>query len=198
MRQWVRPSFWIWLLPVMLLIGACSTSAPAPPAPTLLIVGLTSNADVRRAFEEATVAALGARGVDALASFELVPSFEVDAREQIVMAARRSGAEGIVAVRALGLAADGTLVERSPGPVPNLDHVQMFYEGARRMLAGAPGPDREVLVTTAYRTSTRELIWGGLSWTFELDDGQAVIDETTAMLADNISQALAQRRGATR
>lgn len=190
------------VLSALLLLSACGSRGVAPvasPDPaanpaniTLLIVGLTSDDAMRRAFEDATVSALDARGVQALASHGLMPRFELDAREQIVLAARDAGAEGIVAVRALGLSADGELVERSPGPVPNLDHVQVFYDGARQMLAGTPGPDREVLVTTAYRTRTQELIWGGLSWTFELDDGPAVIDAVSAMLADNISRALTQ------
>lgn len=191
MRQSVRRPL-CWLLPALLLAGACAGTPPTP-APTLLIVGVSDDAAIREAFESATVAALHARGVDALASSELMPTFELDAREQIVMTARRAGAEGIVVVRALGLSADGELVERSPGTAANLEHMQTFYEGARQMLASAPGPDRELLVTTAYRTSTQELIWGGMSWTFELDDGQEVIDEAAQMLADNISQALAQR-----
>lgn len=183
---------------ITVLAGCMAQPVDGGSDGSLLIVGLTTEQPLREAFEDATVDALERQGVPATASHTLVPRLDAQARRKLEAAARESDSTAVVAVRALGLSADGALVDQSPFPVADMAHLQTFYSIARHVLADAPAPDHEVLVVSVYSTEDQRLIWGGVTWTFDLDDWQARIREVSGLLADNISSAIEQRRQANR
>lgn len=119
------------------LIG-CAGQRSGPGEPRLFVVGLTSQQPLREAFEDATVSALQRRGIAAVASHPQVPEISARARESILQAAHSAGATAIVAVRALGLSADGALVDEVSRTLA--DNISQAIRQRRRNRPGARDP----------------------------------------------------------
>lgn len=73
------------------------------PFGKLLVVGSTDNAGDRRAFEDAVVSDLRSRGVEAVASYTLIPDAADMKRDAVLAAARASGADGLISTRLIGV-----------------------------------------------------------------------------------------------
>ena len=70
-----------------------------PPLTRILVVGVTRQAGMRRTFEDEFVRQLQAKGVQAVASYTLVPEDGEVPRERLAQAVKESGVEGVMVTR---------------------------------------------------------------------------------------------------
>jgi hypothetical protein len=106
--------FALWTIPVALLLVACATTTldgswihPEIAGKRLqgpvLVVGIARDDTVRRIYEDEMVARLGAHGVRALRSYELVPgSLRDDSVERLQQAARKAGVTHLLSTAVIG------------------------------------------------------------------------------------------------
>lgn len=168
--------------------GCTATHATRGTAPlSLLIVGLSPDAAVRAKFEDTLAVKLAAGGLLAASSHGEIPDLVRSSREAVIQLATRIGATGVVVVNPMSVDGDGHIVSRSPVPVPNHAQLDALLQSA--ISFAGPTEGRVALVTNVYQLSSGRLLWGGVSWTFDLDDVSQVIEEMSTVIADNIIAA---------
>lgn len=104
----------LWAVLIALLLAACATTtldgswthpefAGKRLQGPVLVVGVARDDTVRRIYEDEMVARLGARGVKALRSYELVPgALQGDSVERLQQAARKAGATHLLSTAVIG------------------------------------------------------------------------------------------------
>jgi hypothetical protein len=104
----------LWTVLVTVLLAACATTtldgswirpefAGKRLQGPVLVVGVARDDTVRRIYEDEMVTRLGARGVKALRSYELVPgALQDDSVERLQQAARKAGATYLLSTAVIG------------------------------------------------------------------------------------------------
>jgi hypothetical protein len=165
--------------------GACTTThvdAIDLRDTKILVIGFAAVPANRVKFEDALAQKLRSNGIAALASHTLLPSLE--SREAVLRAAKENAVTGVVAVAPVATDANGDARTLAPAPFQMHDKLETFLdtEVGRTTTTAA----RVAFVTHLYRIKTGSLLWGGVSWSFELADVDAVIEETSTIIAGNI------------
>jgi hypothetical protein len=152
----------------------------------LYVVGYTTDAAIRSAMEDQLVADLTARGFTAFPSHADIADLGGSSAEQVVRAAHRKGALGVVLI-------NQAVAESSESPVRNPQRVTplhpdigSFYLQSRAEMVDEPANGQpifaEVNLFLLDGAATR-LFWSGTTWTFNADGrGGAIrgISETVA------------------
>lgn len=174
-----------------LLVTAAAADAPTAAAnqPLLMVVALASNPANRMKFEDTLAAKLSAQGIHAIASHPLIPTLTNDARETVARTAREQHVTAVVGVMPVSVGPDG-ITSGAPVQMELSEQIDEFLQSALARPDVVKG--RIALVTNVYQVSTARLVWGGVSWSFELADVDKLIDETSSMIADNIVTAQRQ------
>jgi hypothetical protein len=157
-----------------------------------MVVALTDRPEVRRTFEDQAVAEMRERDVRAISSHPLIRRLGTALRQELVAAGEANGVDVVLVSRVVGLSPSGELTLPGAAGSADVAALQPFYDAAHELLMDAPADDQEVVVTAAYLLGSQQLVWGGVSWTFELDDWRSAVGGLTEMLAENVGQALAQ------
>ena len=107
-------SYALWMVLIALVLVACATTtldgswthpefAGKRLQGPVLVVGIARDDTVRHLYEDEMVARLGARGVKALRSYELVPGgLRDDSVERLQQAARKAGATHLLSTAVIG------------------------------------------------------------------------------------------------
>jgi len=158
-------------------------SSATRPMDRILVIGIAADDVKRRTFEDAFVAALEQRGVDAVPSYRLLPSPDELSKESIQQAIRGREFQGAITSRLVR-------VDEQQEYVPPKTYVSPTYYG--RGLYGYYGRSYEVvhqpgytvnttivrLETHLYDATSAELLWAAHSGTYNpksLDDGIASV-----------------------
>jgi len=194
---------WSWLAPV-LLIAACAsttlTGAWKNPAYTggafhrLLVVGATDSPADRRIFEDAFARALREAGVDAVASYTLIPEEGRIDERRLKDAVRGQDLQGVVMTRLVRIDKQTVVIPGYASTLPSVryrDNLYGYYATAWAPY-GRPAEVREVesvvLETTLWDAADSKLVWTGTTSTFApsnvqsatADFAQVVISELKA------------------
>jgi hypothetical protein len=153
----------------------------------LLVLALGANSAHRTRFEEALAARLDAGGIRAVASHPLLPRLDGATRDDVIRIARANEVTSVVAIAAMTVNAANELEPLGPAPADAGGRLGAFVDAA--VARGEIAAGAVVFVTRVYRLATDELVWGGVSWQVDADDVDAVITETTTVIADNILSA---------
>jgi hypothetical protein len=108
---------------VVLAVSACAAPTvlntqwtdpqfTAKPIRSILVVGITKDTINRRAYEDAMVAQLGARGVKATQSYRIAPDAGPVPQEKMQQAVKESGATGVLLTRVVSVSQS---VQVTPG-----------------------------------------------------------------------------------
>jgi len=175
---------------VLFALDASVATADVPPLdPLVLVLGLAANPAHRDKFEDALVGRLNAQGLRALASHPLIPTLHGASRESIGAVARDRHVTAVIAVVPVRVAPSGTITTNAPLELERNDQLDALLRAA---LAVRDAAGRVALVTNVVQVGTGRLVWGGVSWSFELNDVDTIIDETSSLIADNIIAAQRQ------
>ncbi len=183
-----------------LLLAGCAGTPPAPstPAPTVgspgnpvLLIAFTPNETVRVRFEDRLEADLAAKGISAVTGHDLVSSFALLNRDQLLTAAGKMDAPMILMVRRLITELPGEGMDPPPGIVRHRTLQEYLLNVDRRRLPDIPPPGRQVIEVAGYlrNATATELVWSGYSWVDFDGDLDAAIAQTSETIARNLAPA---------
>jgi hypothetical protein len=167
---------------LLLLLAACASTSlettwkspdwAGPPLRRLLVVGVSQQPTVRRAFEDGFAARLGERGVSAVASYTFVPEAAEIGREALERAVAQADADGVIVT---SLVKRETRTEVTPGytPGPPIDGYYGGYSVAWSMHYEPPTVvqyDVVTLETQLFAVDGARLVWSGTTETFSPRD----------------------------
>jgi hypothetical protein len=184
------------------MLAACASTSltnawrnPAysgPPLTKLMVMGVSTQPSLRRVFEDEFVSELKAAGVEAVASYTLIPQDGKADEAALQQAVRESSASGALISR---LVRRQTKTQVTPGyyqPVP----VMGFYGWYSSAWIGYYEPPTvyqyEVVTseTSLYDIDAQRLLWAGTTETFSPSN----VRKDTKELAKLIIDALKQQR----
>jgi len=143
------------------------------PISKVLVVGISTQASVRRAFEDTFGQALTQQGVQAVASYTLIPQDGQIPEETLQKAAVQAGVDGVLITRLVARKTDVYVSGSLPPPAFGMGRGYYgYYTGA---WVGYYEPtvqttDYVLAETTLFRTGAPEPVWSATSRSLELAD----------------------------
>src|SRR5262245_39473609 len=123
----------------LLLFSACSSTTVVDqwqspdfkggPFKRMLVVGVSTQAAVRRIFEDEFVRQLRARGTDAVASYTLIPEDGQVDRARLERAVKEAGADGVIVTRVVKVEQKTQVVPGTPAPGFGTDFYGFYGTG---------------------------------------------------------------------
>lgn len=153
--------------------------APDDSGPALrkiMVVGVTTRADVRRTFEDGFVAELKAAGVDAVPSYASEPDLGPESKERLRTAVKANGVDGVLVARMVRREQQTQVVPGGPRPIGYGYPGMGLYGGYSGAWGGyyEPGTVVSAEVVTAevnvFRVANEKLAWAGTTETFAPSD----------------------------
>jgi len=185
----------VWLaLGASCLLFACASHTPVAPAPPLatphvLIVGLARVPENRRKFESALATQLTRGGFVASTSYaELTDVSDIDAAAVRMLASARA-ATLVAIIRPVDVddqAADTALA------ASRASYFETFVKAAVAEMPQLHANDHIMLSTHVYYLPTNRLVWGGMSWTFQVQNIDRLIRDASTLIAQNMIAAYQQ------
>ncbi|HUL91593.1 MAG TPA: hypothetical protein VLV56_04520 [Burkholderiales bacterium] len=189
--------------PVALLVAACATTtldgswthpefAGKRLQGPVLVVGVARDDTVRRIYEDEMVARLGARGVKALRSYELVPgALQNDSVERLQQAARKAGATHLLSTAVIGREREA-LVYQDPGVYGGWGGYRGWY-GSYWGMAYPLRTDVRVYSIYIAQTALTDVATDRIDWTARTrSTAPANVEQETRAFVDVIVGALDQ------
>jgi hypothetical protein len=148
------------------------------PLSKVLVVGVSTQASVRRTFEDTFAQALTQQGVQAVASYTLIPEDGQIAEDALKKATEQAGADGVLITRMVGRTTDVTAWPE-PAPMPPAGFGMRrgyygYYSGAwvgyYEPVTTVQTTDYVIAETTLFRTDAPEPVWSATSRTVEPRD----------------------------
>lgn len=162
-----------------------------PPLNKIMVIGVTKQAGIRRTFEDELARQLHARGVQAVASYTLIPEDGEVPKDRLAQAVNQSGVEGVLISRLVKVEQDAQIY---PGGYTGPPFG--FYGFYSSSWIGFYEPPRvyayDVVTseTNLFDARSDTLIWSGTTETFSPRD----IRKDTRDFASVIIQALAANK----
>jgi hypothetical protein len=180
------------LLLTLLGLAACTTTEVVSVdlrKVKLMVLGLAAVPENRAKFEDVLATRLDAAGIAAVASHTLMPSLDAQSRESIARIARERGITSVIAVAPVRVEDDGAVEPLGPGAQQHARLGEFIDWGleTRTLSTG-----QVAFVTNVYQVASGRLLWGGVSWAFDIDDVDSVIEETAAVISENVIAAQRQ------
>ncbi len=177
------------------LLAACSSHAPSAAqaetaaTPHVLIVGLARNPNYRVRFEDALATQLTRGGFIASTSYdELNEVSSIDAASLRALASRRD-ATLVAVIRPVD--ADGPASDALSAS-NRARYFETFVNAAIAEMPQLHANDHIMLSTHVYHLPSNQLIWGGMSWTFQVNNIDRLIRDASTLIARNMIAAYQQ------
>jgi hypothetical protein len=153
----------------------------------VVVVGTFRTSAIRNIFEDDFVKQLRAKGVDAVASYTLIPLDELPDRDLVMSKAKEAGADAILVTRLMGKRTVSTYVPGQPYVVPDY-----YYRwGPYYQYVYTPGYMAEeeyaYAETNIYNTSNNMLIWSARSETQLAGRRESTIESFVRTIVDRLS-----------
>lgn len=187
------------LLACLLLAGCAGTPQMAgqpgatvgSPGNPVLLIAYTPNETVRVRFEDRLEADLAAKDISAVPGHDLVSSFELLNRDQLLIAAEELRAPMILMVRRLITELPGDGRTAPPGIARHRTLQEYMLNADRQRIPDIPPAGRQVIEVAGYlrNANATELVWSGYSWVDFDGDLDAAIAETSETIARNLAPA---------
>jgi hypothetical protein len=192
---------------VLALLAACSSNTivdqwqrpdfKGGPFKRVLVVGVTTEATVRRIFEDEFVRQLRARGTEAVASYTLIPEDGQVDRARLERAVKEAGADGVIVTRVVKVEQKTQVVPGTPAfPGFGTDIYGFYGTGWGGVWTGYASPPavfqyEEVRAETKlFDARSAQLVWAAQSDIFAPTDAR----KDSADFASRIIAALAARK----
>jgi hypothetical protein len=192
---------------VLALLAACSSTTivdqwqrpdfKGGPFKRVLVVGVTTEATVRRIFEDEFVRQLRARGTEAVASYTLIPEDGQVDRARLERAVKEAGADGVIVTRVVKVEQKTQVMPGTPAfPGFGTDIYGFYGTGWGGVWTGYASPPavfqyEEVRAETKlFDARSAQLVWAAQSDIFAPTDAR----KDSADFASRIIAALAARK----
>lgn len=155
------------------------------PFTKVMVIGSTDNPDNRRIFEDIVVSELKARGVEAVASYTLIPNEADLKRDKVVEAAKASGVDSVLSTRLVGVE---TKTAEVPGQSPAAGDVDLYRYYSPMEPQTTIRQDYQVanLESNLFDARTGKMVWWGRSQTFPTTN----IGRVSRELGENVIKSL--------
>jgi hypothetical protein len=153
----------------------------------VVVVGTFRTSAVRNVFEDDFVNQLRARGVDAIASYTLIPLGELPDRNLVMSKVKETGADAVLVTRLMGKRTVRTYVPGEPYIIPDY-----YYNwGPYYQFVYTPGYIAEeeyaYAETNIYNTSDNTLVWSARSETQLAGRNESTIKSFVRTIVDRLS-----------
>jgi len=141
-----------------------------PPLQKILVVGVSSQPDLRRNFEDTFVSQLKAVGVDAAPSYRFIPESGPAEQTKLKQAVKEAGSDGVLITRLVRVDVNTQVIPAYAGAGMG------FYPGYAGAWSGFYDPpmvyqtNTIVLQTSLYGVNESQLLWSGTTHTFAPTD----------------------------
>jgi hypothetical protein len=164
---------------LVLIFSACASTTldmtwrdptyAGQPFTKVLVIGSTDNPDNRRIFENIVVSELKNRGVEAVASYTLIPGEGDIKRDRVVEVVKTSGADSVLSTRLVGIE---TRTAEVPGQSPAAGDVDLYRYYSPMEPQTIMRQDYQVanLESNLFDARTGKMVWWGRSQTFPTTD----------------------------
>jgi len=162
-----------------------------PPLHTIMVLRVTNQASVRRTFEDELVRQLQARGVQAVASYTLIPEDGEVPKERLAEAVKASDVQGVLITRLVKVDRQTQVYPGSYPPGPYMGFYG-YYSGA---WVGAYDPgqvytyDVVTVETSLFDAKADKLIWAGTTESFAPRDMKKDTQEFGGVVIDSLLAA---------
>ncbi len=160
----------------------------------VVIFGMSKNPGLRRAFETVMAGSFANVGIRATPSFELFPQQDELRDEDIARVLRERNMDAALVARLVGVSTQERYVDGTPyavyGGVP--PGFFGYYHGAYAVLY-SPGYtmdfDIVTIETNLYDVASSELVWSGLSETFDPESVEETIESYAQTMVGELAEA---------
>ncbi|RPI10720.1 MAG: hypothetical protein EHM71_02820 [Zetaproteobacteria bacterium] len=139
------------------------------PFTKVLVVGSTDSAENRRIFEDTVVGELKARGVNAVASYTMIPNESDVKRERVIEAVRTAGADCVISTRVVGVE---TKREQVPVQSPFPGDMDLYRQYSPMEAGTTIRQDYQIahMESNLFDARTGKMVWWGRSSAFPTAD----------------------------
>jgi hypothetical protein len=165
--------------------------AGQPVTGKVLVAGVMRDITLRRIYEDAMVAQLQARGLQAVPAYTLVPELAADSAAAIEGAAQQLGATAILSSTLVAREQD-VFVTSAPPPFPGVGWGGLYgqYWGwGHASLTTVQTYDVYLISSTLVAADSGTVIWSGLSRTVPSSDLARSMRALAQVLVDTLAQA---------
>ena len=161
------------------------------PFEKIFVIGVERNNEYRELYEDALVAALQQRGVEALASYDLLPQSEELDEEQIRSAIRTDEFDAVLITSLLHVDQTKELVpptteKRPTGQFPQAVHFYSWVYETVHVPGYYEAKTRYNIESRLYRTDDGQRVWWALSETVNPDSVEEIISSVSAAMAKRL------------
>jgi len=184
------------LLSLSLLASCASTSsltavwkdqAYQGPVKRVVVLGVAKQQAIRNFFEDEFVKQLKARGVDAAASYAIIPFAQMSDRNLVAAKIKAVGADAILATRLIDRKNVETYVPGSMSTYPSYYNSWGGYYGYVYSPGYVVQDEYVFLETNLYLTSTEKLAWSARSETWVVKSDQDLMKSFIELIVDKLS-----------
>ena len=180
------------ILSVLMGVAACTTTEVVQVDlrnVKLMVVGLASVPENRIKFEDILADKLAAGGIATMTSYPLIANLDTGTRDAVVRIAGENGVTSVIVVAPVRVEEGGELEQLGPGGAQG-SHLGAFVEWGLESQTLSTG--QVAFVTNVYQLASGKLLWGGVSWQFDLANVDDVIEETATVISENVITAQRQ------
>lgn len=171
-----------------------SPTAGEPAFGRVMVIGMARRPDIRRMYEDAFVRQLGAMGVPCVASYTLLPDEQMTDKAAIAGAQLRSDSDAVLVTRLVNIVKQDLVVP--PGPRLQ-EYVDTAWPGTYTPeVAGQT--DIVTLETRLFDASTGQLVWSGMTQTFDAQNLKKAIPSIARTISNELAKQHLIRPGPAR
>ena len=161
------------------------------PPSQVLVVGIADHAGVRRTFEDTLAQALTKRGVQAIASYSVVPARGKISEEELVKAVERTGVNGVLITRLVRRETETLHAPESMGTAPTAYGMRRRYYGyydaawsGHYEPAMTQTVEYVIAETALFRPDVQEPVWSGTTRSQRLGDVRKATEDFAEEMID--------------
>ncbi|MFL6580459.1 MAG: hypothetical protein ACJ8G2_06935 [Burkholderiales bacterium] len=161
------------------------------PASKVLVVGIADHAGVRRVFEDTLAQALTKRGVQAVASYSMIPTRGKISEEELVKAVERTGANGVLITRLVRRETETIQATESMGMAPAAYGMRTRYYGYYDAAwSGHYEPamtqtiEYVIAETALFRPEVQQPVWSGTTRSQRMGDVRKATEDFAEVMID--------------
>ena len=186
----------------LMLLGSCASTSlvssqrnptyAGPPLKRLMVVGVTDDPSVRKAFEDEFVAKLKAAGVSAEPSYPLIPESGSVDKAQLREVVESAAVDGVLAARLVKVEENETALQAFNFEDRSAGFYGYYSAGSTGSLDPSLGGESNNITIhfDLYSVSGARLVWAGDAATFPSTD----VKQVTAGLAYTVIPALKKQK----
>jgi hypothetical protein len=158
------------------------------PFTKVVVIGSTDDPENRRIFEDVVVSELKARGVDAVASYTLIPNDRDLKRDKVIEAVKTVGADSVLSTRMVGVETRTTRMQVAEGQVAEID-LYSHYTSLDSMPTVRQDYQVATLESNFFDAKTGKMVWWGRSQTFPTENIRGLSRELGATVIRSLKSA---------